>query len=228
MTALLVLHAPGDERGGARWREAFDRADWFDKLLAPDLPGHAGAPPPTGGAYESVDAAFAVLGLLADLGDERPVIMGIAQNGWPAELLALGGRAAGLILVDGLGGPWVDARGWIDEGRRWLRAIADDPLSLSPAPAGEHDPRLRHGIPGMTSRSMAERAAAELTVPLLVIETPSSALSAEERDDLVRLIPGVTTVVELGDRDPATVVDRVGAWCSTTMTGTVSPDATRP
>ncbi|MDQ1403301.1 MAG: hypothetical protein QOG03_1617, partial [Actinomycetota bacterium] len=45
---VLVLHDVGDERGGEPWRQALGTAGWSGPVLAPDLPGHAGAPPPIG------------------------------------------------------------------------------------------------------------------------------------------------------------------------------------
>ena len=45
MTPLLVLHAYGDPRGGAEWRDALAiDGEWPNAWSAPDQPGHGDAP----------------------------------------------------------------------------------------------------------------------------------------------------------------------------------------
>jgi len=134
-TPVLVLHDAGDVGGGGPWRIALTEAAWTGPVLAPDLPGHGGAPAPSGGAYEPADAVLHVLAHVAPDGGPRPVVVGVGVHGWAAQLLALGGRSSGLVLVDGLGGPWMGPVEATDRVRRWLRAISDDPDAVGPPPA---------------------------------------------------------------------------------------------
>ena len=208
MIPLLVLHDVGDERGGAPWREAFEDAGWDGAVLAPDLPGHAGVPPPIGGDYEMVDPVFTALAVLPEAG-ERPVVVGVGASGWPASILALGGRASALVLVDGLGGPpWFDARGQIARLLPWLRAIADDPDAVAPMPAGAPlDPRLRHGMSHHGSRRLAERAARAMPVPALLVESRLG-----EAEQLAPLYKSGATVTAVADPSPAAVAAAAVSW----------------
>ena len=209
---LVVLHDVGDEMGGRPWRDAFVDAGWRGPVLAPDLPGHAGAPPPDGGNYEPSDSAYLVTPLLARLG-QPAVVVGAGVNGWTATLCGLAGKATAVVLVDGTGAPWITPTEAIRRQRDWLRALAADPDAMAPAPAGAAlDPRLRHGLPGHGSRRLARRAAAALTVPLVLVETPASGLPADDADalggELVRLPDGsparvAPAVVAILDRDLA-------------------------
>ena len=205
MNGVLVLHEIGDMAGGGRWRDAFGtRAD------VPDLPGHGSAPAPAGGHYELYDAAFAAADLLVDSPVE--LLVGIGRSGWAAELMGAGGRASAVALVDGLGGPWADPAAVIAEGAAWVRSIAHDPAALAPPPPGQPDPRLRHGVPPMRSRVMAERAAAAVAVPVLLVETPASPLEPADVDELAARFAGGATVVRLETSEPAAVADVVLGW----------------
>ena len=211
--ALLVLHDVGDEAAGTPWRTAAD-GTWPGPVLAPDLPGHGDAPAPIGGSYDTVDAALVAARVMAGAGDdfERPVVLGVGANGWAAEVVALGGRASGLVLVDGLGGPWRTASESIDAGVRWLRDLADDPAATGPPPARGLDPRLRHGVLPMASRSTAEDAAAALTVPVLVLSTPADPLPPDDRDALANRFGAGATVVTLPDRSADAVLAAALSW----------------
>jgi pimeloyl-ACP methyl ester carboxylesterase len=210
---LLVLHEVGDPEGGAPWRSALTDAGWEGPVLAPDLPGHAGEPPPVDGNYELLDGAWLALKVLGGLDDgPKPVIVAVGTNGWAAQMLALGGRAAGVVLVDGLGGPWRSPAEWTADQRDWMRAVADDPAALAASPPGAPlDPRLRHGVVAMTSRSLAEEAAAAMPVPVLVIETPQSTADGA----LLGHFPASTVVEHVVDRRPADVAPAVVRWTQT-------------
>jgi hypothetical protein len=211
---VLVLHDVGDPDGGARWRDALAGAGWPGRVQAPDLPGHGSAPAPVGGTYELTDALLAVLPDVPADGD-RPVVLGVGTNGWCASVLALGGRASALVLVDGLGGPFVEPAEAMARERERLRRLADDPAAVGPPPATGLDPRLRHGVSPLGNRPMAERVAAATTVPVLVIETPASPVDAGDRAAVAGRFPAGATVVEVpaGDHDAvaAAVVDWAGA-----------------
>lgn len=213
-TPVLVLHDVADPAGGAPWEAAFEAGGWPGPVVAPDLPGHGRRPAPTGGSYELADAAFAAVRALADAAPaDPPVVVGVGLHGWAAEILALGGRAAGLVLVDGLHGPWVDPATAVEAGRRWLRSVAADPAALAAAPAGHLDPRLEHRLVPHGDRRLAERAAAGLTVPVLVIESAASPLAAAGRDEVVGRMADAT-VVELIAGDPTAVAGATSAWWS--------------
>lgn len=205
---LLVLHDIGGPGGGRPWREAFEAAGWEGPIDAPDLPGHAAAPAPVGGSYELTDAVLAVT---TGAGAET-VVVGVGANGWAAHLLALGGRAAALVLVDGLGDPWRDPPASVDAAKRLLRAIADDPAALEPVPAGVSlDPRLRHVIDRHGNRALAERAAAATSVPAVLVDAAGNGVA----HDLAPLFKTGAVVVEAPSADPGSVAGTV----LTVMTG---------
>ena len=202
---LLVLHDLGDQGGGRPWCDAFVDAGWRGEVLAPDLPGHAGASPPEGGQYEPSDSAYVVVPMLSRLG--RPaLVVGVGVNGWTASLCGLAGKALAVVLVDGTGAPWITPTEAIHRQRDWLRAIADDPEALSPpAPGAALDPRLRHGLPHHGSRRLALRAAERLPVPLLLLESPASGLPPDDA-------PLLGPVVSIPDTRPSTVAQAVLTW----------------
>lgn len=212
-TTLLILHAPGDPDGGGRWREAFARtsrrAYRWSTVVAPDLPGHGSAPAPPGGSYENGDAILAITPWLeaTRAAGERFVVLGAGANGWAAQLIALAGRADGLVLVDGLGGPWGTPVELVHSWRDWARAIADDEAALAPAPTRGLDPRVAHGLPRMGSERLARKAAAEMPVPVVVIESPASSLPPPDRRSLCADFAAGATVHEVDDADPVTVAD---------------------
>lgn len=212
---VVVLHAVGDPAGGRPWHDALDAAGWAGPILAPDLPGHAGAPPPTGGNHELADPVLFVVPLLDQLGPDRPVVVGVGANGWPAQLLALGGRTRGLVLVDGLGAPWLSPVEAVHAGVAELRALRDDRAAMAePAAGAAVDPRLRHGPRPHGSRALAQRAAAATPVPTLVVESPASAADADDRADLVPRVAGGATLVEVPDAGPRTVADAIVRWAT--------------
>ena len=211
MTDLLVLHDLGSP-GGDEWAAAF--AGWPGRVLAPDLPGHNGVPPPVGGNYELGDAVYVALDLLRSEAGDELVVLGVGHNGAAAQILALGGRAAGLVLVDGLGGPWlgpdeIDARL-----REMRRRILATPGATSRPPAGGTDPRATMVV-GAVDREFAARQAGAMPVPVLLVETPSS--PTPDADDLAAHFPRAT-LTHLTSRDPDRVASDVRSWWATTST----------
>lgn len=183
MTDLVVLHDLGAP-GGGEWAAAF--AGWPGRVWAPDLPGHNGTPPPVGGNYATGDAVFATLDLLraesSTGSSDELVVVGVGHNGAAAQVLALGGRAAGLVLVDGLGGPWlgpveIDARQ-----REMRKRILTTPDAMSEPAPGASDPRATMVVRA-ADRGFAVRQAEAMPVPVLLIETSSS--PTPDTDDLV-------------------------------------------
>lgn len=206
---VLVLHDAGDPAAGPPWADALESAGWPGEVHAPDLPGHGWASPPVDGACELVDAAFAVLPVLGRLA-VAPVVVGVGANGWAAQLLAHAGRASALVLVDGLGGPWLSPAESIARERDWLRAVFDDPAALRPVPAGEVDPRFRHIVHRQTSLDLARRGAAALHLPVLVLESPATS-AGRHRAELVARIDQVA-VADVEAPDAETVAPHLVAW----------------
>ena len=199
MTSLLALHDLGAV-GGGPWRTAFDTS-WPGTVVAPDLPGHGDAAPPVGGCYELGDAVFAVADHLPEPDGVPPVVLGVGRNGFAAQILALAGRASALVLVDGLGGPWLDVPARNDALREARRTLLDTPAALEPHLPGTTDPRATLVL-GPTDREHALRRCGALPVPTLVVETPDSPTPDAEvltstipRGELVRVPSGAPAVV---------------------------------
>jgi hypothetical protein len=212
--SILVLHDVGDERGGSPWSAALTQAGWEGPILAADLPGHAGAAPPAGGNYELADGALTAARLLIESGRDEPgVIVGVGVNGWSAHVLALAGRATALVLVDGLGGPWLSPEEAIHLSRDWLRGVADDSAAMAPPPPGcALDPRLRHGVLAPSSPNLARRAAAATAVPTLLLRSPVSALSPHEVASLALEFAGPVESREIADPQAETVAGPLLRW----------------
>lgn len=205
MTDLLVLHDLG-AAGGDEWAIAFDK--WNGRVLAPDLPGHNGTPPLVGGHHETGDAVYVALDLVREEPLDDVVVVGVGHSGAAAQVLALGGRAAGVVLIDGLGGPWlgpdeIDARQ-----REMRRRILTSPGALAEPAPGANDPRATMVV-GATDRRFAVDQAEAMPVPVLIIETPSSPtpdaveLHAHFRD---------ATLHHLDARDPSWISTLVRSW----------------
>ena len=219
--AVLVLHEIGDEAAGEPWRRAVEKAGFPAGSAAPDLPGHGTAPAPTGGSYDLSDPVVTAMGWLTRLpsGARPPVVIGVGSSGWSAQVLALGGRAAGLVLVDGLGGPWRGNDEAMAAEYEWVRAVADDPAATAAPPAAGLDPRAAYG-PGPDtgpSRELAREVAAGLPGPTLVILTPACRLDEDGVAELTDLMTGAK-VVRLESRDPDEVAGLVRVWADRTVT----------
>ena len=112
---------------------------------------------------------------------ERPVIVAVGAQTTAAELLALGGKAAGIALVDAFTGPGPASA---EECQRaeyaWLRALADDPDAQAPAPYGRTDPRTRHGVTPRFDPRWAAAQREAVPVPVLELDggEPAEVLAA--------------------------------------------------
>ncbi len=219
MTTLVVLHDVGDAAGGAGWAAAFVTAGWTGPVLAPDLPGHAGAPPPVGGNHEPADGAFFLVGLLASarVSTNSAAPTGrsssasattVPTRNWPASLASP--RVSS--LVDGLGGPFRGPVADIDADRRRLRSIASDATAVAPMPAGAAvDPRLRHGVVPYSDLGFARRVATALPVPVLVVESPASGTSPDDVAHLVASMASGSTLVTVSGAGPTEVAAAIVA-----------------
>ena len=205
MTDVLVLHDLGAP-GGGEWSAAF--AGWPGRVLAPDLAGHNGTPPPIGGHYETGDAVFTALDLLRAEASDELVVVGVGHNGAVAQILALGGRAVGLVLIDGLGGPWLAPVDIEARQREMRRRILTTPDAMSEPAPGAADPRATMVV-GAADRGFAVRQAEAMPVPVLLIETPSS--PTPDADDLVDHF-AQATLTHIDAVDPDRAASIVGAW----------------
>lgn len=171
--ALLVIHDTGDAEAGRRW-SALTNA-WPGDALAPDLPGHGETPPPTGGHYKAGDAAIAAWRAAEQAGVTAGdvVVLGHGWGGFAAEVLAAAGRASRLVLVDGLGGPWLSADDLVADRHRWLNEVLADPAALAP-PTEAPDPRLAHAYASVWARDFIRHMRRAITVPVLAVETRES------------------------------------------------------
>ncbi|MEM9513264.1 MAG: hypothetical protein AAGA42_00275 [Actinomycetota bacterium] len=207
MTDLLVLHDVGAS-GGGEWADGF--TEWPGAVFAPDLPGHHGTPPPVGGNYDTGDAVVVALDVLRDVAHGDLLVVGIGHSGAAAQVLALGGRAAGLVLVDGLGGPWLEP-GDVDAQRRALRRrVLSTPTALAMPDADTDDPRASMVV-GVVDRAFAVQQAVAMPVPVLVVETPSS--PTPDAPDMVACF-GDATLQQLVARQPSHVAQLVASWWS--------------
>ncbi len=212
---VLVLHDFGAEEAGRPWFDAFEAAGWLGPVLAPDLPGHGQTPAPLGGNYEYGDVVFFLLPLLRELAPgPAPVVVGVGLNGSSAQVLAVGGRASGLVLVDGVGGPWRSPREAIHVQRDVLRAISENPGAMAPPPASGLDPRVRAARPGGGARNFAELTVAALPVPTLVLESPRSNLPLDDVKDLFAGATAETQVTAIDGPDPKEVARVVVTWAA--------------
>jgi pimeloyl-ACP methyl ester carboxylesterase len=205
VTDVLVLHELGSS-GGGEWADAF--SGWPGRVLAPDLPGHDGTPPPTGGNYELGDAVYVALDLVRSEAPDELVVVGVGRNGAAARILALGGRAVGLVLVDGLGGPWLGPDEIEMRAREMRRRILTSPVAMSEPEPGVTDPRAAMVV-GPADRDFVVRQARAMPVPVLVIETPSS--PTPDTDDLVGHF-AQATVVRMDACDPRRIASVVPRW----------------
>ena len=208
MTDVLVLHDLGGT-GGDEWAAAF--AGWPGRVMAPDLPGHNGTPPPIGGHYDTGDAVYLALDLLRAEAPGELVVVGVGHNGGAAQVLALGGRATGLVLVDGMGGPWLGPAEIDVRQREMRRRILTTPEALSSPPPGALDPRATMVV-GAADRGFAVRQAAAMPLPVLLIETPSS--PTPDAVDLAEHFAHAT-LTHVDSRDPHRAAQVVRSWWAT-------------
>jgi hypothetical protein len=207
---LLVVHAWGDTLAATRWTRL--REAWDGPVVTFDLPGHRAEPPPTGASYALGDAALYAERAYRDagFGGARPVVLGDSSAGFGGELLAAAGRAVALVLVDGLGGPWVTPADVFADGVRWCNEVFADDAATAPFDGGDDgdvDPRLRHGFPTVWVRDFTEARRRSIAVPVLAIETPASPTPRGERDARLKSFSGPAVCVEVAERSADCVGD---------------------
>lgn len=201
---VLVLHDFGAAEGGAPWAPAF--AVVGIEAAAPNLPGHGGAEPAVGQCYQLPEASVMAAQFFAE--QERvEIVVAVGASGWAGQIVALAGRCDRLVLVDGLGGPFLEVADLMVERRERIRAMA---AFDGPAMVDGLDPRTQFAPPGPQDRAMAIEAAQAMPVPTLVIETPSSNTLPDDAAEVARSFP--TEIVALDERAPSAVADAVASW----------------
>ena len=203
--ALLVIHDTGDPAAGSGWQDLLE--GWPGDALAPDLPGHGEAPPPTGGHYKAGDAGIAAWRAAdyAGVTGDGVWVVGHRWGAFAAEILAAAGRVSRLIVVDGLGPPWCTADELVADRHRWLRDVLADPASLEPLVAAP-DPRLAHGYPSIWEHDFIRRLRRAITIPVLAIESSHSPTPPDERDERLSDYTGPTTLMYAAGHLPGAVI----------------------
>lgn len=237
--ALLALHDMGEPQGGAVWRNLLEA--WPGPSIAPDLRGHGGTEPPEGGAYASSDTTLDAVRALERSGlapagaalppgawrearrrgevpelpaaepGRWPIVVGRGWSAWGSELLAAADRASAVVLVDGLGGPWLEPEAIHEERVAYMRAVLEDEEALA-FPSARPDPVLRHGFPSVWERGFVEGVRARIGVPVLALETPGSPTPVQERKERLAAYRGPVEMVEVADGHAATVATHLTAW----------------
>lgn len=191
------------------WCPALERAGWSGPVHVHEHPGRTGDVPLVGGNHEVIDPAFALGG--SDAIGSDVVVVGFGRSGAAAQLVGLGGRAAAVVTVDGLGGPFVSPAEQIGATLATMRAVlADEQAHAAPGP-GMLDPRLSHGLTAHGDEETASRMAAAMPVPMLVIETPMSAVEDAEVERIASLTVS-TKLVRLGEAGATAVAETLVGW----------------
>jgi len=208
---LLVIHDIGDARAGSAWQKLVDA--WPGDAIAPDLPGHAETPPPIGASYALPDAAVYGWRAAEEAGivgaDLEVVVLGHASAGFAAELLAAGGRASKLVLVDGLGPPWLTLDEIAEGAQRFARELFNDPAALAP-PTTVPDPRLAHAFAPIWERSFIRDLRSSISVPVVAVETPASLTPTAERAERLKDYAGPTELVDAPTASADAVASALG------------------
>ena len=216
MNDVVILHDLGDLTGGDPWQRAFREVAPGD-VVAPTLPGHGAGPDMLGGWFELIQGAVTLAAVAAErtdgfLGADQeapPVLVGVGASGWAAQTLAMAGRVSHLVLVDGLGAPFLTVPELMAKRRHRLRnavapgAAADGvadalPGALAQRPMGHHD------------LDLARRGASAITVPTLVCESPAS--EAGDTASEITALFGQAQLQKISDASPSTVAAATAQW----------------
>lgn len=187
MTAIVVAHDLG--RDATPWRDAL--RDWPDDVAVPELVVRTAS-------GDRTDVVWLLLEHMETWRSRAPVMVGCGEHALAAETFALAGWLGRLVLVDGLGGPWMSAEEQVDAQHAWLREKLADPE--------------RPGYPRVWVEGFAESLRGNVHCPVLLIETPASITPADEVERRAGQFRGPTDVVRLDDSEPARLVAELAAW----------------
>lgn len=204
--SVIVLHTLGDPAAAVDWRTALD-AEGVTDVWAPDLPGHGAAPSPTGGNYTRLDPVYEIARrVAAGLDLSETVLVGVGRSGWAAMVVAVAKQGCGLVLVDGLGTPWISSVERSAGRRRAIRATSLDPDAMAGAPPAGLDPRIARGLPPHGDEQLVREAASAVEVPTLLIGADHAAATSLAPD-----FSGGVTVIECAP-EAGTVAAHVADW----------------
>ncbi len=189
---IVVLDDPSSPAQPNAWAAAFDDARWDGAVVAPTPAGWHDAPPIVGGNYDVSDPIFDLIQLSVSgrvpglepspsggrVRGRVAAVVGIGLAGWSATLWALAGRAAGLVLIDGSGGPWRSTEERNHRRSELLRAQRNAGLEPQEvhSVAGLTDPRRLLPPAPLGNRALALDAAGALVaegVPTCLGVTPT-------------------------------------------------------
>ena len=173
---------------------AEDAAGWQSRLKEAGLNDEVLQVEVARSINELADVVIDVIRALGPEPQEISLVVGVGAGGRAAHLLALGGRSAALALVDGLTHRFADPAEVIASRMEWMRSRVAGDLP---------------DVPRIESRSFAERAAAAVGVPTLVVETAASQSTPEVVESVIGAFPKAT-LVRVDDTDEA--AGRVVAW----------------
>ena len=158
---------------------AKDAKGWQAQLEAAGLAGEIVPVEVERDINELADVVIDVIRALGPEPREISTIVGVGPGGRAAQLLALAGRCAGLALIDGLTHRFADPAEVIGARMEWMRDRV----------GGEFPP-----IPRIESQDFAERAAAAVGVPTVVVETSASQSVAEVVEKVVSAFPKASLI----------------------------------
>lgn len=173
---------------------AEDAKQWQSRLEAAGWAGDTVAVEVNRDINELADVVIDAIRALGPESAEITNVVGVGPGGRAAQLLALAGRSAGLVLVDGLTHRFAGPAEVIGARMEWMRQRV----------GGDLPP-----VPRIESQAFAERAAGAVGVPTLIVETPESQSAPEVVETVVGAFPKVTHVQVDDDEEAA---GRVVSW----------------
>jgi hypothetical protein len=183
---------------------------WPGPLVRPDSPGWARRSPV--GPHVAGDSAVGALAAIRDLG--VPALVGGHRHGGAgAEIVACTGRAAGVVLVDGLGDPYLEPDASLEFLSGWLGSVLRADTQPTPDSDGP-DPIRRHGPPMAAGRLESEARRKATTIPVIAIESPSSPISLAEAERRLAGYAGPADLRVVGDDSPDTIGSELAALAS--------------
>ena len=93
-----------------------------------------------------------------------------------------------------------------------IRGVLADPGARRPAPEHGLDPRTAHGYALVSTARQCRRFWGAIEIPTLLVETPRSSTPPGERAERASWFGGPTTLVEVPDATPATVLATIANW----------------
>lgn len=187
MTPIVVLHDVGGS--GAPWRDAL-RA-WEDDATAPDLVVERAS-------GDRTDVVWLLLEQMEAFRDRAPIVVACGEHSLAAETFALAGWVGRLVLVDGLGGPWLSPAQQVEAQAAWLRAKFDDPSHV--------------GYAKVWIEPFACALRANVQCPVLLIETPASITPVGDAEQRAQQFADPAQITRLDAADPGLVLSAVTEW----------------